>query len=83
MSGGHFDYKQYRIEDIATSIEEYLDEYEHTLAIETVNKFKEGIDLLRKAAVYAQRIDWFISGDDGEESFHRRLREDLTLFDSK
>jgi hypothetical protein len=83
MSGGHFDYQQYRIEDIATSIEKYLDENEHKLAIETVNRFREGVDLLRKAAIYAQRIDWFVSGDDGEESFHRRLREDLTIFDRK
>lgn len=24
-----------------------------------------------------QRIDWLIAGDDGEETFHRRLKEDL------
>ena len=38
---------------------------------------KIAIDLLKKAEVYAQRIDWYISGDDGEESFLRRLKEDL------
>ena len=44
---------------------------------EVIEKFKEGVDILRKAHVYAQRIDWLISGDDGEESFHKRLKEDL------
>jgi hypothetical protein len=42
-----------------------------------ITKFKEGLDILRKAEVYAQRIDWLVSGDDGEESFLERLKEDL------
>ena len=33
--------------------------------------------LLKKATIYAQRIDWLVSGDDGEESFLSRLKEDL------
>ena len=44
---------------------------------DVIEEFKKGVDILRKAHVYAQRIDWLISGDDGEESFHRRLKEDL------
>jgi hypothetical protein len=31
------------------------------------------------AKIYAQRVDWFLSGDDGEETFHERLKEDLGL----
>ena len=42
-----------------------------------IEEFKTGVDILRKAHVYAQRIDWFISGDDGEESFRERLKEEL------
>jgi hypothetical protein len=33
--------------------------------------------VLRKAAVYAQRVDWLLSGDDGEETFLERLKKDL------
>lgn len=44
---------------------------------DVIEEFKKGLDILRKAQVYAQRIDWLVSGDDGEESFHRRLKEDL------
>jgi hypothetical protein len=32
---------------------------------------------LKIAQVYAQRVDWLVSGDDGEESFITRLDEDL------
>ena len=78
MSGGHFDYKQHHIEDIADSIEAVLAkpvEYELTEA--TLDEFRHGVAILRRAAIYAQRIDLLLSGDDGEESFHRCLAEDL------
>jgi hypothetical protein len=44
---------------------------------DVIEEFKKGLDILRRAQVYAQRIDWLVSGDDGEESFHERLKEDL------
>jgi len=44
---------------------------------DVIEEFKKGLDILRKAQVYAQRIDWLVSGDDGEETFHERLKEDL------
>ena len=116
MSGGHFDYNQFRIDDIADSIEDYI--YGHPLEEEdieyyiednwleneekeyviknkhtlpnyygynekTLEEFKKGLDILRKASIYAQRIDWLLSGDDGEESFHKRLKEDLEKYYSK
>jgi len=44
---------------------------------DVIEKMKEGIEVLKRAQIYAQRIDWLLSGDDGEESFLRRLEEDL------
>ena len=44
---------------------------------ETIKEFKKAVKVLRKAYIYAHRIDWFLSGDDGEETFHERLKEDL------
>ena len=44
---------------------------------DVIEEFKKGVEILRKAQIYAQRIDWLISGDDGEESFHKRLKEEL------
>lgn len=93
MSGGHFDYKQHHIREISDSIEQIIrnngkkkeepieysweSEYYYEYPPEVIEKFKEGLDILRKAEVYIQRIDWLVSGDDGKESFLRRLKEDL------
>jgi hypothetical protein len=38
---------------------------------------EEAVKVLKIAQVYAHRVDWFLCGDDGEESFLRRLDEDL------
>jgi hypothetical protein len=48
---------------------------------EVIEKMKEGIEALKRAQIYAQRIDWLLSGDDGEESFLRRLEEELNELD--
>lgn len=44
---------------------------------EIIDKFKEGLKVLRVAYIYSQRIDWLLSGDDGEETFLQRLEEEL------
>lgn len=48
-----------------------------TYSEEIQDKMKEGIRFLKIAQIYAHRIDWFLSGDDGEESFLKRLDDDL------
>ena len=75
MSGGHFDYHQYRIREIAESVEDIIQNYKYPP--EVLEKIKEGLDVLKKAEIYTQRIDWLVSGDDGPETFLERLKEDL------
>lgn len=81
MSGGHFDYKQYYIDDIADSIERTMEnqgcDEEDGYTEETIQIMKDAVKALRKAAIYAHRVDWFLSGDDGEDSLKKRLEEDL------
>jgi hypothetical protein len=89
MSGGHFQYKQWEIGNIADEVEqlildndsqevnEYGDRKGYGYSPETIEEFKQGLLILRQAHVYAQRIDWLVSGDDGEDSFHRRLKVEL------
>ncbi len=55
---------------------EDLNHYEYPP--EVMEKFKEAVNILRRAQIYAHRVDWLLSGDDGEESFLRRLKEDLS-----
>lgn len=81
MSGGHFDYKQYHIGDIADEIERLIQDNGkvdyRTWSEETIEQFNNAIVLLQMSSVLVQRIDWLICGDDSEESFHKRLKEDL------
>ncbi len=89
MSGGHFNYEQYRIQRIADELEQLIlsndrnalnewgDPIGRGYSKETITEFEVGLDYLRKAIIYAQRIDWLVSGDDGEENFHERLKNDL------
>ena len=85
MSGGKFSYAQSRLSDMAEEIEEIIkrnsvpDEFgfSNNFLDETLEEFRKGIELLRRAYVYAQRIDWLVSGDDSEPTFHERLKRDL------
>ena len=77
MSGGHFNYDQYKIIEIADGVEFLIRNHSYGFSDETKAKFSEAVRTLREAHVYAQRIDWLVSGDDGEETFHKRLKEDL------
>ena len=89
MSGGHFQYDQYKIGYIADKIEQLIatngseeldrwgDKKFSSFSDETVEQFKKSLLVLRQAQAYAHRIDWLVSGDDGEDSFHIRLKNDL------
>jgi hypothetical protein len=92
MSGGAFNYDQYRIHDIAETIKEFingnnddsLDEFGDRRGKhyppEIIEKFKEAAHTLRQASVMAQRVDWLVSGDDGEESFMRRWANEVPKY---
>lgn len=45
---------------------------------EVNEELEKGIEILRMAYVYSQRIDWFLSGDDNEKNFLLRLKHDLS-----
>jgi hypothetical protein len=105
MSGGRFNYDQYKIGYIADDIEKEIemsgkpltkeelkaeswlgddwyvrhpeDLCHYKYPDEVIAKFKDAVNILRIAEVYAHRVDWLLSGDDGEESFLERLDEDL------
>ena len=36
-----------------------------------------GLDNLNLAGIYTRRLDWLFSGDDGEDRFFKRLKEEL------
>lgn len=85
MSGGHFEYQQYRLHDIAEMIDELVASngvpnefgYAREYSAETIEKFKLASATLERAGAMAQRIDWLVSGDDSEETFHARWAEEV------
>lgn len=76
MSGGHFEYIQYRIDDAAVEVARKAKDYSKTCTPQTIARLEEASKTLEKAAKMLQRIDWFVSCDDGEESFNARWEED-------
>ena len=91
MSGGHFDYQQSRLHDMADEIQELIDTNGEPdgygvvddFAPDTLAAFREAVSLLCRAYVYVQRIDWLVSCDDGEEAFHMRLAKELAALEEK
>lgn len=89
MSGGHFNYIQYTIDQTADEIEPFIinngsneqDQYGYNkhqnFSSEVIEQFKKGIYILRQAAAYVHCIDYLVSDDYGEDSFLEQL--DLKL----
>ena len=104
MSGGRWDYLQYRFTDVAEDIKNLVerngkrkteDEIKHDwkdsgwyenfpddlfhnkYSDEVIEELKNGYEIISKAQVYMKRIDWLLSGDDGEENFLKRIKSDL------
>lgn len=79
MSGGRFNYLQHNgdFDDAIETIEHHIQNNEYEFKPETIDEFKKGIELIKKARVYLQRIDYLICDDDGEDTFHERLQDDL------
>jgi len=91
MSGGRFNYAQYHIGQIAEQIQNTIEkngkprkkEYEweedkyYEFPEDIILEFKRAVAILKIAEIYANRIDYLLSGDDSEDNFRRRLKEEL------
>lgn len=87
MSGGHFNYIQDDLLGIAEDLQILIDNegeipennpdwYRYDFAKETVDKLQETCRILVLAAKMLRRVDWLVSADDGEDSFHRRWAQE-------
>lgn len=85
MSGGHFDYNNFRISEIADAIDELIrnnrQETEfgegNNFSAETLEYFNDAAYMLRVASIYANNVDLLVCGDLGEASFEARLNDEL------
>ena len=111
MSGGMWNYIQYRFTDVIEGIKDEIersgkpktkeelkeefyrdsdwyekypqDKFHYRYPEDVIDEFKKAIDIIAKAQVYVQRIDWLLSGDDGDETFIERLKEDLNKLNNE
>ena len=49
----------------------------------TIDIMKRAVYVLRMAYIYAKRVDWMLSGDDGEDTLVERLQEELQALKTK
>lgn len=82
MSGGFFDYNQHRLEDMAREIENIINNNKYDYKPETLEKFKQAVICLRLASNMVQRIDWLLSDNDSEITFHEWWDKRVNLQDS-
>ena len=66
----------------------YYDRYPYEadvleLSDKTIKAMKVAYRQMRIAEIYATRVDWMMSGDDSEESFRERIKEDLAEFEKE
>lgn len=95
MSGGYWDYIQYRFRDIADDIQRIIDENDATevnewgdvrgrhYKPETIAKLEQAVRHIRETEVMLQRVDYLLEGDDSEETFHERWKEDMEALDEQ
>ena len=84
MSGGHFDYDNFALDRVADDIESAIknngvpDEYGYKTEFSkaTLSKFKLVANDLRRLSKQVLHIDWLLSGDDGEEQYLNRIKEE-------
>ena len=84
MSGGHFDFdvNLSGLSRVADEIMRFVKENDtpdgHNFSEETLEKFREAALLCRQAGVAIHRVDYLVSGDDGEKTFHGRWAEEMS-----
>jgi len=64
-------------------VEDILDKFHYKYPDDIIDEFKNAIHHLKMAQIYTQRVDWLVSGNDSEDSFLRRLIEDLEEYKNK
>ena len=87
MSGGYFQYIQFRFGEIVETIRSVVanndsDEKDECgygrdyIPPDIIAKFTETANTVERAAKMVTRVDWLLSGDDGEDSFRRRWSDE-------
>ena len=71
---GYFDYIQNSFEGLITELQNLT---EASYSEETIYEFERALEMAKELHVLIDRIDYLVSGEETEESFHQGLVEDL------
>jgi hypothetical protein len=63
----------------STQVNQWGEKIGHGFSIDTIYEFRKALDHLRYARAYVRRIDYLLSGDDGEDSFQKFLEHDVAM----
>ena len=87
MSGGFFDYQEYRLKDMASLLRleiakcrkkpDWISSWS-SYSNEFIGEMSFLYNQLIDTAARMHRIDWVLCGDDGEDQYEERLKRDLT-----
>jgi hypothetical protein len=82
VSGGFFEYDQLLCSSMAEELqkiidEEEIDNIELVYSKDTLQEFKNAIRCLKRAGIYAYRLDCLLANDDNEDTFHNLLKKEL------
>ena len=77
MSGGHWDYRQQDMFEIAQDIREIVLRNEQGFNGAVIDRLEYASSILVLASAMVQRIDWLLCMDDGEETFLQRWDDDM------
>lgn len=83
MSGGTFNYihNRHEFDEAMGIIHNEINDGEWQP--ETIERFREALYAIKKARIYLKRIDWLLAYDDSEESFNKRLNDELQKLNSR
>ena len=77
MSGGHYAYRDFCIENIASDITKDIDENEYEMSEETLSRMRILRDMLNTVSQLVNLADYLYSSDISQETFIERFDKTL------
>ena len=77
MSGGSMNYFAFTFDEPLAIISKEIKWGKNKWTPEALLEFQNAVNYLKLAQIYSRRVEWLLSGDDGENSFIKRLKEEL------
>ncbi len=74
MSGGHFNYLQFQIEDVSNSVLE-LKTADFPIELGVLERLDQIAQMVKQAGDALHCLDWYISGDVGVDNFNKMWKE--------